>query len=535
MKLLIIDDEAHVRRALHLIIQKADLGVTEIFEAADAGRAMELIHEKNPEIIISDVVMPEMTGIQLIEQLKQSHPHSKTIIISGHNDFKYVRSALRAGSIDYLLKPLSREQIANAVTNAVNCWKNDFELRRQVQENNDEVSQLSSVYRRDLLSRMIYESLSAEEYGKLKKQMPWFPPPDGCRIGVMAFPHLLHLSGQIPLLTQATIEETIQQFMEQKAINGIVFSNQKAFTECIILMPKEISDPFNQIQKLVEERISCYLPIGQSVCLCFPEELPNAYSQALQSIQKTPLSALQPGSEECYGLPMSCSLPDIKLPHAFSKEMFSAILSGNTKIIRDHAGKWTDLLSDSNRTLDDISSLLRQYEAMKLSVLSDIKNVFSKSLQSHWKPASQLPLPFDAHGHFQPQLMVQLIDADLTDLSNQFQLNQGKENSVIQSVILYMKDHYQEDINQAKLADHFFISRDYLSHKFKEETGMGMVHYLNLLRIEKAKELLLLPDARVNDVAASVGYNDEKYFCKVFKKYELLSPSQYRDKLFKPQ
>ena len=531
MKLLIIDDEAHVRRALHLIIQKIGLSITELYEAADVERAMELIEKEDPEIIISDVVMPGMTGIQLIEQLKHSHPHTKTVIVSGHNDFQYVRSALRAGSIDYLLKPLGREQVASAVSNAVNAWNRDFEMRRQVIENTKEVRHLSGIYRKDLLSRLLYGPVPSDECEKLKSQTDLPTWGGKCGLLLFSFEHLKHLTGQIPLLTQATIEETIRKRLNSVLQKGAVFSNQKAFTECLVLLSDcpDLAETGKQLRDSLLENIGCLLPFGSAFCSSFPDRLADAYRQAQADLQSTHLADFLPGDNEARKtrakLPLSGS---IKLPASFSKDMYLSILSGKPEAIREHAGQWADLLSENGRVFSDIASLLKQYEAMKLAVLNDIRNDFSKGLKDHWKPADQLPFPFDSHGYFNPLLLGNLIGADLTDLSNQFQLGQGREASVVQSVVLYLKEHYQEDINQSALADRFFISRDYLSHKFKEETGMGMVHYLNLLRIEKAKQLLLLPDARVNDVAVQVGYRDEKYFCKVFKKYEGISPSQFR-------
>lgn len=536
MKLLIIDDEAHVRKALHLIIEKADLGITQLYEAADAGRALELIEREDPQIIISDVVMPEMTGIQLIEQLKTSHPYTKTIIVSGHNDFHYVRSALRAGSIDYLLKPLGREQIAAAVTKAVRTWNEEAKMREQVIANTREVDQLSAVYQRVLLSRMLYGSVKQEEQEKLMRGAGMVSFKNGCQLLLLSFTHLQHQTGQIPLLTQISVEEVIRELLKSQDVQGITYANQKAFTECVILLPSHFNAAHlcESIREQLIQEIGCCLPFAISPCLDFPTGLPSAYEQAVQFLYMTPLTALTEGIAFKAGQARwtkSTKRAELKIPASFRQEMFSAILSGSTHMIQEHACKWTALLSEEACVLSDITLLLRRYEAIKLSVLNDIRSDFSRNLQNHWKSTDKIALPFNSCGWFKPELLSQLLEDDLTDLANQFQLNQRKEASVIQEIILYIREHYKEEINQSLLADRFFISKDYLSHKFKEETGMGMVHYLNLLRIEKSKQLLMLPNAKINEVAAAIGYNDEKYFCKVFKKYELISPSQYRENL----
>lgn len=115
MKVLIVDDEAHVIRAVKLLVPWQELGITEIHEALTPQEAIRIMEAEQPEILITDIVMQDLSGIDLMKYITGTMQHIKVIVISGYNNFDYVRSSLQHGGVDYLLKPLDQDQLIAAV------------------------------------------------------------------------------------------------------------------------------------------------------------------------------------------------------------------------------------------------------------------------------------------------------------------------------------------------------------------------------------------------------------------------------------
>ncbi len=125
MKAIIVDDEKHVREGLMLLADWDKFGITTILEAQDGDEAMNLISEHNPEIIFTDMRMPKVDGISLLKWIHSANLSSKTIVVSGHDDFEYMRNAIYYNSFDYILKPIDPELLNEALERAVNEWKKE--------------------------------------------------------------------------------------------------------------------------------------------------------------------------------------------------------------------------------------------------------------------------------------------------------------------------------------------------------------------------------------------------------------------------
>ncbi|QOR67195.1 response regulator [Cytobacillus suaedae] len=134
MKAIIVDDEKHVREGLLLLANWDQFGITTILEAQDGDEAMNLISEHKPEIIFTDMRMPKVDGISLLKWIHSAKLSSKTIVVSGHDDFEYMRNAIYYNSFDYILKPIDPELLNEALERAVNEWKMDSSSLGDVEE-----------------------------------------------------------------------------------------------------------------------------------------------------------------------------------------------------------------------------------------------------------------------------------------------------------------------------------------------------------------------------------------------------------------
>ena len=119
MKVMIVDDEAHVITAVKLLVPWNELGITQILEASNPQDAIRIMEQEQPEILITDIVMQDLSGIDLMEYVNHAPFRTKVVVISGYNNFEYVRGSLQNGGVDYLLKPLDQNQLIAAVHKAV--------------------------------------------------------------------------------------------------------------------------------------------------------------------------------------------------------------------------------------------------------------------------------------------------------------------------------------------------------------------------------------------------------------------------------
>ena len=146
MKVLIVDDEQDVRDSIRLLVNWAEFGITRILEASDGAAAMELIRSEKPEIIFTDMKMPNVDGIGLLQWIETEAPESKRIAVSGYDDSLYIRKTMKHGGLDYLLKPIQRGELLEALRNAVSSWRQAEENRRLTIQKNVEINQTKPVY-----------------------------------------------------------------------------------------------------------------------------------------------------------------------------------------------------------------------------------------------------------------------------------------------------------------------------------------------------------------------------------------------------
>jgi two-component system response regulator YesN len=155
LKVLIVDDERHVREAIRLLVDWPAYGIETILEAQDGNIAIGLIEQEQPQIIFTDMIMPGKMGTELLAWIQQNTPRTKTIVISGHDDFDFVRKTVKYGGIDYILKPIDPVQLNEAVAKAVNSRKHDDEGSEQEQRKAIEINQLRPVYWDKILTHLL--------------------------------------------------------------------------------------------------------------------------------------------------------------------------------------------------------------------------------------------------------------------------------------------------------------------------------------------------------------------------------------------
>ncbi|WP_138494476.1 helix-turn-helix domain-containing protein [Paenibacillus pinistramenti] len=539
MKALIVDDEKHVRDAIRLLVPWQNWEIGTILEAADGQSAIDLIEKERPELIFTDMMMPVRSGVDLLRWMYDHGVTGKTIVISGYDDFELARSTLRYGGLDYILKPIEPEMLTQAVDAAVTQWKREEDSRQSAVQRGVELNRLKPVYLDKVFSQLIE---GAESYRAVAADLETETGlPQGSRLIRLA---LLSLEGLHPVnLRSFSSNEDLFYFAVMNICNEILGRNKTGYAFSYWNQRREIVmviwnslDQAEALMRHIQEscmrtlRTSFHIGLGQSHD--FPAELAKAYEEAKNTLQRrnllesgvwihpaAPVSAKESGSLSLLHL----SEYDEKLRHA--------VFSGQPALIRGAVQEWVQAAADTGKLTPEQLRIWRSEYRMMCSQwakewLGDDAVPPQVQLDSEAFQVRTEPDGIFSLANWQDRLA-----GELTEFSKHLHELKQESGSIIFQIKKYVEAHHREDLSLQDIASQFFLSREYISRKFKQELGENLSDYIARIRVERAQKLLVNPNLRMVQIAEMVGYQDEKYFSKVFKKITGLTPNEYRKSL----
>jgi two-component system, response regulator YesN len=521
MKAIIIDDEKHVREGLILLADWEDHGITTILEAEDGDEAIELIKEHRPEIIFTDMHMPKRDGISLLRWLHSSEFRCKTIVVSGYDDFQYVRNALLYKSFDYILKPIEPDILNETLSKAVSEWNEQALFRKSQAEEIQVLNEVKPLYW-DRLFSILCHTGDVSSSGKKKITNEFgisISEKEKQAALVNINPIVLKAFQADEELAFFTLSNICNELL-RKGNDGVCFRNINSDEELVILLWNEVNASFllQEIYSIIYQycKIKPIIALGEKSV-----NLKEAYESARQVLKKHNLLT----QKKIVTTADLSTKPHLHLLD-FSNELKWAVRSGSTSEVETQLAKLFDLLEKKFiLTLEQAASWDSQFNLLKNNWLKeyeiDNNTVFYQGTD-FWNDDGSFS--FKKFRAEKQREFKELIKA-LTDAKYQ------KEKNSMQKIEEYLQQHYQEDITLQEMAERFFLSREYISRKFKQEYRETITDYLTNIRMDKAKKLLENPFLKIYEIAYGVGFQNEKYFSKVFKKHEGLTPNEYRQTL----
>ncbi|WP_198510279.1 response regulator transcription factor [Bacillus solitudinis] len=523
MKAIIIDDEKHVREGLLLLAEWDRFGIETIYEAADGEEAIEIITEHQPEIVFTDMSMPRRDGINLLKWIHSSKLNCKTIVVSGYDDFHYMRNAIAFGSFDYILKPIQPGVLNDTLARAVQEWKEQRNNRLSTLEKNRVINEVRPLYWDYLLSSALdkgkWTKRSIEQINKEYEVDVAFTP---ITLAILPINMMIkkRYQGDADLAFFSLLNISNEVMSERKS--GVAFRNLNQEDELILLFWKEagIVDAVETIATMIHQftKVHCTIVIGQT-----STQIYEVYDSAVQSLKKINLL------ESAWNTTVVANkqLKTLPVLHLFdySEEIKWSIQSGSTEQV--------------DEILERVYNTFDKNKYLSIEQLEIWENQFA-ILKDHWlneyeinkqDPLYQGVDYWNNDGMFSFTKFKEEKRKEFHDLiQTVFNVQYKKEKNSVQMIEEYLRDNYQRDIKLQEIAERFFLSREYISRKFKADYQMTITDYLTKIRIEKAKELLENPYLKIYEIADSVGYQNDKYFIKVFKKLEGMTPKEYRAK-----
>jgi two-component system response regulator YesN len=504
IKMVIADDEILTLDMLERIIDWTKLGIKIVGKATDGKEALELIHRENPEILLTDIQMPHIGGIELIKMLAQSHPNLKIIILSAYGEFKYAQEAIRYGAVGYLVKPIDEVELEELVELSI---RSNQEWIAKEQE---------ATYRKLLMTRngtpALLQTMESKGIRVLQHYRMFIIQADP-----ISDNDQLLLEDQLSFISERVIH-IIRQYMSEHVIPGYLFEFQEKEWICLA----EQSDGFgNQITQLLLAELRFNVVVGVSTLKESLNKLYEAYSEAMDCLSYRFLFSSE-HVLEYEELMLSSS------DHSyFQEEVYVKVQSLTEEILADPLGKtdWrnklTSILHETTRHPDGIYSLLfgmlvrlrmKKWEKKNGIDYADIHPVSFEALKKY-KTLGDL---------------LDYLEETIQQLGQEYDHFPSHGNELVSKAKDYIQAHYDKQITLESICAHISISKNYFSSLFKKETGMNVWDYLTIVRIEYAKKLLANTTLKNYEISEQIGYENPSYFTKMFKKLTGVLPQEYR-------
>ncbi|KMZ40822.1 MULTISPECIES: response regulator [Bacillales] len=518
ISLLIVDDEKIIRRGLQSIIERQFPNLFNYRFAENGQEALELLRHEPADIMFTDIRMPIMDGIELLEQL-QDHPvKPEVVLLSGYNDFEYAQKGIRCEAKDYLIKPVIREELFAVLERLMR----DIRMR---EERADKAGEDASLFAAELVTMHLTQQDvgDATTQNKLKQAgLSWLNA--GYSLGL-----LTRRGGgsQASSTDAASFRNQIAELL-QGHMDWMLTRDGKGGTIMIA------RDPVMFYQLAERWRLSVYesqLRIAISDTVQGIEQIRWAYSQAKQTLK--------------YGI----LLPELDVldytmiserneRHAVPVELIQRILNlfgmGRGDEIKQLLDQILDVRIISSCEigyLERISQLLNEELFDKMFRIYGDKVLCLLSTHAYVGNIGN----FDRFEDYYIAIerLVDSLDRFIQDRREQALT----EQNTMQKVLTYLQTHYAEDLNMAVVSNHFSLNYSYFSHAFQEYCGESFSNYLRRLRLDKAKELLVYSDLKVYEISDQVGFENVKHFTRIFKDTEGVTALEFRSqrRLFENQ
>lgn len=518
LKVLLVDDENIILQGLSVIIDWEKEGFDIIGKASNGREALEKIKAENPDVVISDIRMPVMTGLELLEKVrKENISDANFIILTGFDDFEYARTALKNNALDYLLKPVEKDELLGALNKAK-------EIRAEKEKNDEsEIDRRKEVFSRNIISII---------KGK----------PDNDSV-MLVKEHLGELSGVRYVSVELDeTEDSVKEASDEKKRSmqkelymkcceitgdefrcvfdvslrgsyydvGIIYSdelltddlNERSYLE---KMKKELCDgldfpiiinPGGRVGKIEELAESC-----KSVMLV---NFIRGFEMSTDRSEVNDEWAGQGGNLDKAGID--------ELIHAVEINSQDEIKSGTKKMCEGLAkgeSRITDMVI--NYLLFELMHIAREVNA-DINQEEIVHNIGNSAFDDLY------------------------LDGDVENMTKMLlnfseylvELRGDNAAGVLKSIEADMRENYKDNLTLKDFGKKYFVNAAYLGQLFKSRYGMSFKSFLHKIRIEKAEELLLHTDMKMYNIAEAVGYKDADYFINHFIAEKGCTPTKYR-------
>ncbi|WP_438432403.1 response regulator transcription factor [Gorillibacterium sp. sgz500922] len=497
-KVMIVDDEPIIRTGIRASVNWEAAGLTMIGDYSNGAEAMEALRRERADILITDIKMPLMDGLELTRRAMELHPGLKVILMSNYNDFHYVRQGIVLGAMDYILKlTLEPEELVAVLERCAEA----IERERQGASGSAGWHRQLLLADRKNAERELAERLRS---GSLDGGTSFLPDAfqNGCTLAALVIDHSDELKQGNGYLYLSLMAEDIKQRFYQRYETGVAVATRE--NELLLLIPVAYALP-NEWKESLEKATGLRLTIGYR-----GGADAEWLGSAIRELEEFRVCRFYEGTGAIYRIgEKRPPRPAVSLP---------------AELLDDGPAELRQILE---RKVAEWSSGQMEPERVKQAACEVFSQLFLKELE----PKLVLEYYRDLTNAETLQELVARLAAAIRECAagRSEDGKPGSARQIIEKAEEYLARHYTEEITLQRIADHVHVSKNYFSFLYKKHTNHNFIDRLIHLRIERAKELLRASELKVYEVAEQSGFNDVKYFSKLFKKLTGFSPVEYRN------
>lgn len=503
-RILIADDEEIERNGIRTLLKRYGYSL-EVYEASDGEEALQINQEHAIDILLTDIKMPFMDGLELTRQILSDNPDILVVIFSGYGEFSHAQKAIAMGVTHYILKPVDVAELREVMDKVIKI----LDSRKSQRENRQK---LQTIYQKYMLyekSNFIHGLINGKEVPDLSHYLQFF--------------HLEYITNGIltagiyckgaDFYNITVFEELLKRTFSQKVDYSIIDSDQILL---LIEYRKKslILDQMHELQKALEHRTgnSVYIVMGNPVH--HPGELQQAYRLTDELL-------------DCRFFMENSTIisePGSYIAEKDSDKSIDDLYNQTIELLRlrDYHGarRISDQLFSCLQNSKGYSQIYTKYMQTKL-----IGIMFeSYSLYSDLNYQEIVDKLFSANSL---QHLKEILDDIFTVIDKKNTL--PDKDDVIETIIRLIAENYSQELSLESISQNVHLAPGYISHLFRQRTGQSFLQYLISFRMKKAAEYLRETDMKVNQIALKTGYPNASYFIRTFKNFYGCTPAQFRE------
>lgn len=523
MKIVIIDDDEIIVKAISKIIERSSLNIQVAGKAFDAINALKIVEEVTPDIILTDIMMPGMNGLELIGEIKRRKFDAEIIILSAYREFDYAQQALQLGAVDYILKPVSEQKLITSLHNTIKI----------IEQQQTEINKRG----RFIKDKVYYSLITGNQW---KQNVFGLNECFSKKIGGGQYSVSVFEPGSIADTgdedTERIVECTVSIIQKTFCASAGYIIFEEDMHQIVVV--KELPDFRNvgyqdsltvslacQTKEILKSELGLEVNIGISDPVSSVYDLPQAYKKAVFASR----------NKFYIGKETVTAYNQIKHMDYIYQEDLIKNMEELIELIR---------LGIQDKAIDTLNRIFEYYRQKQMAntemiymacfeIFLLIRHTLTRMDISKEVKEKLYRIKLDDLKVFDniDELYEHLKDMTTKIILSIEENRKGENSAIIAKAMNYCKNNLAADITLELVAEYINMNKSYFSFLFKKETGENLWDYLTNLRITKAKELLESTNLKVYTVGEMVGYKNSSHFGKIFKDMVGITPAEYKVKI----
>lgn len=530
VRLLIVDDELKTREGIHRLFHWPDLGIDEVKTSRNGSEALDIIKDYPPDIVLTDVKMPKMNGIELAEKIRCMMPECMIIFLSAYSDKEYLKSAIHLNAIDYIEKPIDPEEVRSALLNAVNQHIEARNRKKHIERISSSLNESQYLIRQEAAAALLNGSFDTftvfDNYGD---DIIGFSMNENCARATAAITFNWKADENEIIQLQHKLVKLINQNILFEKLNSIAYFY--SFNILAIIMenkvvknPEVFAEALEKLNVNLKDMFEGNFTISTGWSRV-PGSVSNI-SEAFNASVEASMLQFYYGEGRVFQssyTQRSVFRMDKGIYNTFRKHLEENMPERASELVRE-------LTSDIMRSLDGNIGMIKNIYSNLYITLLEVSRTSSISEKEHIKESRSI---WDKIGKI--ATLRELSDFIISEIYNIYGPTYIKDavGRKIFEIIRYIQNNYgNSNLSTELIAGNVYLSRTYICGIFKRSMGKTLNDYITEIRIEKAKELLKDSKVKLYEIASRVGYSDANYFTTIFKKQTGYLPSEYRERVY---